>query len=215
MYYQAEKEIKRIVSLLSIPDIEEVDILDQIDHGELVSRIVLMLADRIGVDARTREVLNNASVLHDVGKLKIAKNIYGRGRTFHVVEARFMRTHAKLGAEMLSECEYPDDVIDAVLHHHEAYDGSGYPSNLEGENIPYVSRIIIVCDAFAALVSDRPYRRGYDRNTALSMMIEDNKAYDIRLLTEFIGLTKEPEFEKIMDFVKEINDKHAYFAKQS
>lgn len=211
MYYQAEKEIKKIIDLLKLTDIEESDIVDQIDHGDLVAKLVLMMGDRLKVNDRTREVLNNAAVLHDVGKLKISKNIYGRAHTLQVVEARFMRTHAKLGAEMLSACEYPDDVIDAVLHHHESYDGSGYPSNLSGEEIPYVSRIIKVCDAFAAFVSDRPYRRGYNLNDSLSMIIEDNKDYDVRLLTEFIGMTKEEAFNEIMEHVRDMNVKHGYY----
>ena len=211
MYYQAGKEIKRIIDMLKIENIEESDIIDGIDHGELVSRIVLLLADKVlNPDERTREVLNNAAVLHDVGKLEISQNIYGRGKTLQVEEARLMRTHAKLGAEMLATCEYPDDVVDAVLHHHESYDGSGYPSNLVGEEIPYVSRVIKVCDAFAALVSDRPYRRAYSISAAKKMMIDDNKDYDLRILTHFLNLTNEPEFEEIMAFVDELNMKHKF-----
>ncbi len=212
MYYQAGKEIKRIIDMLKIENIEDSDIIDGTDHGELVSKIVMMLADKIlKPDDRTREVLNNAAVLHDVGKLKISKNIYGRGKTLQVEEARLMRTHAKLGAEMLATCEYPDDVVEAVLHHHESYDGSGYPSNLIGENIPYVSRVIKVCDAFAALVSDRPYRRAYNMAAAKKMMIDDNKDYDLRILTYFLDLTNEPEFSEIMDLVDELNRKHGYY----
>ena len=137
MYYQASKEFNRIIDMLKIENVEQADVTDGIDHGELVSKMVLLMSDKIlKPDDRTREVLNNAAVLHDVGKLKISQNIYGRGKTLQVEEARLMRMHAKLGAEMLATCEYPDDVVDAVLHHHESYDGSGYPANLFGEDIP-------------------------------------------------------------------------------
>ncbi len=100
--------------------------------------------------------------------------------------------------------------MDAVYHHHECYDGSGYPDNLRGDDIPFTSRFIKICDAFAALISDRPYRKGFDKETAISMMIEDNKEYDIKLFLNFMEMVNSPEFDEIIKMAEKMNEKHSY-----
>lgn len=211
MYYESSTEINKIIESLHIEGMAAGDVVDHIDHGELVSRLADMLALRLNLDDRTRELIHNASVLHDVGKLKISQNIYGRVKGgLRIVEMRYMRTHPKLGAEMLMECGYPEELVSAVLHHHESFDGSGYPSAISGEEIPYASRLIKVCDAFATLISDRPYRRAFEAQTALNSMIADNMMYDIKIFVAFMDLTHTSEFENILSFADDINKKHHY-----
>ena len=211
MYFDSEKEIRNILYLLDLKGVINEDLEDSIDHGKLVAAIVKMLGERIGLDEKTIEIIYNAACVHDVGKLKLSQSIYGRDKkSLHVEEVRHMRMHAKLGAEMLGQCNYPADIVEAVYHHLECYDGSGYPDNLRGEDIPYSSRFIKICDAFAALISDRPYRKGFDKETAISMMIEDNKEYDIRLFLEFMNLANDPEFDSIIQMAEEINKRHSY-----
>ena len=211
MLFDSEKEIRNILYSLDLKGVVNEDLEDSIDHGRLVAEIVKMLADRIGLDEKTTETIYNAACVHDVGKLKLSQSIYGRDkRSLHVEEVRHMRMHARLGAEMLGKCNYPSEIVDAVYHHHECYDGSGYPDNLREDDIPYSSRFIKICDAFAALISDRPYRKGFDKETALGMMIEDNKEYDIKLFLDFMNLVNSPEFDRIIKMAEEMNKKHSY-----
>ncbi len=211
MYYNPSDEIKKIIATLNLQGIAEGDIEDHIDHGELVSRLTDLLADHMHLDEQTKETLHNAAVLHDIGKLQISQNIYGRAKTgLHVSEIRYMRTHPGLGAQMLTQCTYPTQIIDAVLHHHEAYDGSGYPSGIAAERIPYASRLISVCDSFVTLVSDRPYRPAFDVKKAIEMMIDENMQYDMKVFVSFMELTHEKGFEEILQLVDEINKKHGY-----
>lgn len=215
MYYDASKEIKRIIKMLKLEGIADGDVVDSIDHGEIVSRLGDMLSENMHLDDRTKEVIHNAAVLHDVGKLQISQNIYGRTKGgFRVAEMRYMRKHPRIGADMLSRCEYPDDVVNAVLHHHECYDGNGYPDGLNGELIPYAARIIHVCDSFVTLVSDRPYRPAFDTKTAINMMISKNMDFDMKAFVGFIELTHEKNFEEILRLVEQINKKHKYFERQ-
>ncbi|MBQ7636034.1 MAG: HD domain-containing protein [Lachnospiraceae bacterium] len=211
MLFDSEKEIRNILYTLDLKGVVNEDLEDSIDHGRLVAEIVKMLADRIGLDEKTTETIYNAACVHDVGKLKLSQSIYGRDKkSLHVEEVRHMRMHARLGAEMLGKCNYPSEIVDAVYHHHECYDGSGYPDNLREDDIPYSSRFIKICDAFAALISDRPYRKGFDKETALGMMIEDNKEYDIKLFLDFMNLVNSPEFDRIIKMAEEMNKKHSY-----
>ncbi len=211
MLFDSEKEIRNILYLLDLKGVVTEDLDDSIDHGRLVAQICKMLAGKMGLDEETTETIYNAACVHDVGKLKLSQMLYGRDKkSLHVEEVRHMRMHAKLGAEMLGLCNYPGDIVDAVYHHHECYDGSGYPDNLRGEDIPFTSRFIKICDAFAALISDRPYRKGFDKETAISMMIEDNKEYDIKLFLEFMNLANDPEFDTIIQMAEEINKRHSY-----
>ena len=211
MLFDSEKEIRNILYSLDLKGVVNEDLEDSIDHGRLVAEIVKMLADRIGLDEKTTETIYNAACVHDVGKLKLSQSIYGRDKkSLHVEEVRHMRMHARLGAEMLGKCNYPSEIVDAVYHHHECYDGSGYPDNLREDDIPYSSRFIKICDAFAALISDRPYRKGFDKETALGMMIEDNKEYDIKLFLDFMNLVNSPEFDRIIKMAEEMNKKHSY-----
>src|SRR5699024_9465235 len=80
---------------------------------------------------------------------------------------------------------YPEEIQKMVLHHHENMDGSGYPDNLSGEKIPLGARIIRVCDVYAALLSDRPYRKGFDQDTAIQLMIEEIKNFDMKIFLTF------------------------------
>ena len=96
-----------------------------------------------------------------------------------------MERCAAAGYEILKREGYPEEIQKMVLHHHENMDGSGYPDNLSGEKIPLGARIIRVCDVYAALLSDRPYRKGFDQDTAIQLMIEEIKNFDMKIFLTF------------------------------
>jgi len=115
-----------------------------------------------------------------------------------------------IGQEILKEQDFSDIILESVYHHHENYDGSGYPRNIKGENIPYGARILRVCDVFAALVSDRNYRRAYDLDTAISLMIEEVKNFDMKVFLALLQVIYSEEFSEIERFIHTINRKRYY-----
>jgi putative nucleotidyltransferase with HDIG domain len=126
-------------------------------HSRNVAAFAGEIAARLGVDAETVERIELAGRLHDVGKVGIPDHIVEKPAPLEPDELAVMRTHPELGAELLAglDCAPVDDWI---RHHHEHWDGTGYPGGLAGEEIPLASRIILVADAYDAMLSDRSYR---------------------------------------------------------
>jgi len=130
------------------------------DHIRRVQTRAVALARRVGVnDPREIRAIEAAALLHDVGKIAIPEHILNKPGKLTAAEFERMKTHARVGAEILSEVDFPYPVVPIVLHHHENWDGSGYPDGLRGNDIPIGARILAVVDCFDALTSDRPYRR--------------------------------------------------------
>ena len=102
------------------------------------------------------------------------------------------------GCAILKRQGFSEKIQEMVLYHHENYDGSGYPKNLQGEEIPLGARILRVCDVFAALLSDRPYRKGFDQQTAVSLMIEEVKNFDMRVFLAFQRMIHEEEIPPVV-----------------
>lgn len=203
----ARQLISDILEKVQLTDLMEDDVLDSIDHGELVAMLVKLLCTRLGYPVEFQQQMMVAGYLHDIGKLRLSKNLYGRDKkALHVEEVKYMRMHAELGREMLAECGYPEEIQNAVYHHHENYDGTGYPKNLKAEKIPLEARILRVCDVFAALISDRPYRRAFDVDAAMEMMIDDVKSFDMKIFLEFMNVFHSEEFREVIAFANQVNE---------
>ena len=159
---------------------------EQLEHGRMVSNLAYHIGKELGL---TKEELNDlvvAGFFHDVGKTEIEEDFSAHEDGLMVVEElNSVRQHPIKGYEMLKRHGYNDRICEAVLRHHENYDGSGYPGNMEGWNIPIEACILRVCDVFCALVSDRPYRKAFAPKAALEMMIEEVRKYDIRVFLAF------------------------------
>ena len=96
--------------------------------------------------------------------------------------------------------------MQSILHHHENYDGSGYPSNLAGEEYPLGARILRVSDTFAALISDRPYRKAFSMEEAVALMIDEIKDFDVGVFLAFQRVVHGPHIEEIMEITKQVFD---------
>lgn len=207
----AEGLIKDILHRLQMEDVVEEDMYDIIDHGELVAILVRLLCTQMELPVDFQQQVVMAAYLHDIGKLRLSKNLYGRDKKALQIEAtKYMRMHTRTGAEMLKTCGYPSEICNAVYHHHENFDGSGYPDNLSEEKIPLEARLLRVCDVFAALISDRPYRKAFDMETAMDLMIEDNKAFDMKIFLEFMKVYHSQEFQQVVRFSGHINSRKRY-----
>jgi putative nucleotidyltransferase with HDIG domain len=158
------------------------NLADEMNHGIYVSNMAYLVARVMELPEDYCYQIAVAGFLHDIGKLRLSTD---KENQFVVEQMRFVRMHADLGYEILKDRGFSDIVLDSIRYHHENYDGSGYPYNLEGEEIPLGARIIRVCDTFAALTVDRPYRKCFTMDTSMELMIEDIKHFDMQVFLAF------------------------------
>jgi putative nucleotidyltransferase with HDIG domain len=127
-------------------------------HGDRVARLAVRLAQELGCDGKMLDTLYVAGLLHDVGKIGVDRNVLCKAETLSAAEFEHIKQHVEIGHRILHDLATLEDVLPVVLHHHEAWDGSGYPHGLDLDHIPLAARIVAVADAFDAMSSDRPYR---------------------------------------------------------
>lgn len=164
----------------------EFDLSSELNHGMVVSNLAYAVAEEMGLMKDQCYELAIAGMLHDIGKLKLTGYINGQESDPLVIEElKYVRMHSTLGYEELKGQGYSDFILESILYHHENYDGSGYPSNKSGEEIPVGARILRVCDVFAALSSDRPYRKAFEMGAVMELMIEEVKNFDMEVFLAF------------------------------
>ena len=129
-------------------------------HSERVMRVAVNIAMEMGLDELAVERIRLGGLLHDIGKIGIIESLLEKPASLSVDEFPPMRLHPEKGVAILAPIEQLKEVLPGILHHHERYDGSGYPKGLHGEAIPLAARIISVADSFDAIVSIRPYKQG-------------------------------------------------------
>jgi diguanylate cyclase (GGDEF)-like protein/putative nucleotidyltransferase with HDIG domain len=152
-----------------------IDAKDQITHGHIrrVQEYALGLARRVGVaDPTLIKAIEAAALLHDMGKLAVPEYILNKPGKLTAAEFEKMKLHSSVGADILSAIDFPYPVVPIVRHHHEYWDGNGYPAGLKGTDIPIGARILAVVDCFDALTSDRPYRPRLSDREALQILTE-------------------------------------------
>lgn len=181
------------------------DLKTEIAHGIEVSRLSSLLAKELKLDTALCHDIEIAGMLHDIGKLRASTYLYGGEEdTLNVEKMRYVRMHPGLGYEVVKKEGYSDRVCEMVLHHHENYDGTGYPDNLVGEEIPLGARILRVCDVFVALTSDRPYRKAFDSKTAVELLIEEVRHFDMKIFLTFQSIVHD-EIEQLEMMSNEVD----------
>src|SRR5436189_358733 len=142
-------------------------------HVRRVQHGTLALARELGVtDEDILCGLEAAALLHDTGKIAVPEHILNKPGRLTSAEFEKMKKHAPIGADILSSIEFPYPVVPIVRHHHENWDGTGYPDGLKGADIPLGARILSVVDCYDALTSDRPYRRRMTEADALQIIVD-------------------------------------------
>jgi HD-GYP domain-containing protein (c-di-GMP phosphodiesterase class II) len=127
-------------------------------HSTRVANMAYKLGEVAGMQGEALEDLHLAAHLHDIGKIGIPDQILNKSGPLSSEEIRILRQHPTIGYQILSRSSQLKVLAEIVLHHHERWDGKGYPDGLRGEKIPFSSRIIAICDAIDAMTSARPYR---------------------------------------------------------
>jgi len=191
----------------------EQDMVAILAHSVVVSKLAYLVGKELGFSEELCYELAVAGVVHDIGKikqdsyleesknskpeeLKTFKKMVGNDH-LDTEEVQYVRMHSKFSYDILREYEYSDIVLDTVLYHHENYDGTGYPEGLHGTDIPMGARILRVCDVFAALVGKRLYRDAFDGDTAVAIMIDEVKNYDMKVFLAFQRVIHDVDLEEI------------------
>ncbi|HLB78456.1 MAG TPA: diguanylate cyclase, partial [Candidatus Dormibacteraeota bacterium] len=139
-------------------------------HSQYVAQLAEDLAEMLQLSPAHRNQLRLAAILHDVGKIGVVDKVLLKEGKLDEDEKLVMRMHPVLGARILQPIKAFRQILNVVLHHHEWYDGSGYPDGLAGQNIPLHARIVSVCDAYHAMTSTRPYRQKRTQEFALAQL---------------------------------------------
>ncbi len=135
-------------------------------HMKRLNLYAKALAEQLGWDGVRLEILEFGAILHDIGKIYIPESVLRKDSSLSDEEWVEMRKHPEVGALMIRDIPYLAPAIPLVLHHHERWDGKGYPAELNGEDIPEGARLLAVADAFDAMTSDRPYRKAMSGEAA-------------------------------------------------
>ena len=160
-------------------------------HSERVARYASDLATFHGLDPEEVDRVFRCGTLHDVGKIGVPDAILQKPGRLDAEEVRVMETHPVLGEMIVAKVPQLADLLAGVRHHHERWDGQGYPDGLAGESIPEIARILALADTFDAMTSDRPYRKGMDVNVALNEIERcAGLQFDPKLAPEFVRMMR-------------------------
>lgn len=183
-------------------------------HSERVVIYAKKFATYLDMEEKSKKDLLLAAYLHDIGKLEISKELLNKREKLSQSEFNILRQHPTLGADLVSNIEAFNAVVPVIKYHHEKYDGSGYPNNIKGKEIPYLARVLTIIDSFDAMTSKRPYNVRKDYNQAI---IELKKCagthFDVELVSKFIDMLqsdmikkKEPDcLRNILPLMNDVN----------
>jgi len=181
----AEKTYLETITALAVA-VEAKDVYSR-GHLERVADYVKKLGDQMNLDEEIMKILRNGATLHDVGKIGVRDEVLRKQGPLTEEERREMEKHCVIGVNIIKPIKSMSALCDLVRHHQEFYDGSGYPDGLKGEEIPLTARLIKVCDAYDAMTTDRPYRKGMSKEDAKKELIKKSGIeFDPKLVEEFL-----------------------------
>ena len=161
-------------------------------HSERVAVYARQLGERLALTRAETELLERAALLHDVGKIGIELDTLTSPAQLAAEEVRAIRQHPVIGSELVGDVEFLADTVPIVRHHHERFDGAGYPDGLIGDKIPMLARVLAVVDSYDAMTSDRAYRAGMSEEQALAEIARvAGTQLDGEMARVFAGLVRE------------------------
>ncbi|MBN1552227.1 response regulator, partial [bacterium] len=155
-------------------------------HSERVANFTMMIADKLGMSMTEKRELWTAAILHDLGKIGTPEDILNKASALNSAEWSVIQTHPTTGAQIVGSIPALKQIAPIILHHHEWYDGSGYPMGIAGEQIPIGARILSLADALEAMTSNRPYRKMCPRRKIMQELIEGKGRQFDPLITDLL-----------------------------
>jgi diguanylate cyclase (GGDEF)-like protein/putative nucleotidyltransferase with HDIG domain len=196
------EEISRLNEGLLEALAEVIDLRDPyvLGHSKQVANYAVLIAQKLRLPPKQVELVRKAGLLHDIGKLGIPESILAKPGKLTLDEYRVVRRHTTLGAEILEKSHALRSLIPIVRHHHEYFNGKGYPDGLGGNEIPIEARIMGVADAVEAMASDRPYRRGLSLESILRELEENaGTQFDPVVVHAFLQLVRSQEEQIVLN----------------
>ena len=158
-------------------------------HSERVAKMSLIIAQELNLSGREIENIEYTALLHDIGKIGIADNILGKVSSLTNKEFDKIKEHTVMGAKIIEPVDFLKNSYKSIYHHHEKYNGKGYPDGLKSEDIPILARIIAVADAYDAMGSDRPYRKKLNKDKILKELKDQSgKQFDPEVVKVLISV---------------------------
>lgn len=163
-------------------------------HCGKAAEYAVFLGQKLDLTSEEIEQLSDAALLHDIGKIKVPDAILLKSSALTAEEYEIIKCHSKWGADIIEDevtkdVQWKDIIIEIIRHHHERYDGKGYPQGLPGEKIPFFAQIISIVDAFDAMTSDRPYRSAMLVSEAKRILLEERgKQFHPWLVDQFVDI---------------------------
>lgn len=162
------------------------------DHSQALVEQAAAVARRVGLSEEEAAEVEQVALLHDIGKIGVGDAILNKTGPLNKAEREVMRMHPVIGEEIVASTEGLSHLSPAIRAEHERWDGKGYPDGLSGEDIPIASRIVLVCDAFHAMTSDRPYRKALGAEAALRELEKNaGSQFCPRTVEAFVGMMVE------------------------
>lgn len=159
------------------------------NHSDRVSEYSVLIGKELGLSQDDLQMLRIGGLLHDIGKTEIPDSILFKNSRLTEDEYSQMKGHTVMGADILQNNAKFKDILPTVKYHHEKYDGTGYPSNLKGEEIPLFARITAIADTFDAMTSNRPYRNALSINEAKTEIKEHSGTqFDPKITQTFLKI---------------------------
>ncbi len=182
----AEAHIETLITM--VKTIEAKDPYTK-NHSERVTAYSCLLGEKYGLTAPEMRILYYAALLHDIGKIGVPDDILKKQGKLLPEEYALIKKHPEYGAEIIRDIKFLRSASDIILHHHERWDGLGYPFGLKGDKIPLLSRVIAIADTFDAITSDRSYRKGRSFEKAFLIISEERgKQFDPILANAFLSI---------------------------
>lgn len=170
--------------------------LPDILHCFRVAYLASALCDKMQFNHKLKQEIFISAILHDIGKSIIDKELLNKPDSLTILEWKEIKYHPEIGGMIACNMGQEPAVVKNIVHHHENYDGSGYPRKLKGSCISIGAQIIRICDTYDALRMERPYKRSFSHEDALTELLMEKEKYNPIFLEAFIG----QEFDKIKGF---------------
>jgi putative nucleotidyltransferase with HDIG domain len=177
-------------------------------HSENVAKYSMLLGNELGLSPEALDRLHAAALLHDIGKIGIREEVLNKPAKLNSEEYEHIKKHPEISAQIVGSIPDLAIVASIIKHHHEHYNGQGYPDGLKGDEIPIESRILSIADTFDAMTSNRPYRQSCSKQKAFSELRKcANKQFDTELVEAFVKALKNVRIKK--NNIKVDNENHS------